>query len=57
VLIYASLFGIGYLLFKEWAWGAGLTVAALVSAVAISRNLSRAVERESRLAEKGQVAP
>ncbi|MBA3485447.1 MAG: Na+:solute symporter, partial [Pirellulales bacterium] len=40
VLIYASLFGIGYLIFKEWAWGAGLTVLALACAVAISRSLA-----------------
>jgi SSS family solute:Na+ symporter len=39
-LIYASLFGIGYLVFKEWMWGGGLTAVALVCAVAISRSLS-----------------
>jgi hypothetical protein len=46
VLIYASLFGIGYLIFKEWAWGAGLTVLALACAVAISRSLSATTQIE-----------
>lgn len=39
-LIYASLFGIGYLLLKEWAWGGGLIVLAAVCAVGISRSLA-----------------
>jgi Na+/proline symporter len=47
VLIYTSLFGIGYLVFKEWAWGIGLTLAAVACGVAISRNLSKALGRES----------
>ena len=46
VLIYASLFGIGYLIFKEWAWGAGLTALALACAVAISRSLSATTQGE-----------
>jgi hypothetical protein len=39
-LIYASLFGIGYLVFKEWLWGASLTALALICGVAISQNLA-----------------
>jgi solute:Na+ symporter, SSS family len=46
VLIYASLFGIGYLIFKEWAWGAGLTALALACAVAISRSLAATTQAE-----------
>jgi Na+/proline symporter len=46
VLIYTSLFGIGYLVFKEWAWGIGLTLAAVACGVAISHNLSKALGRE-----------
>jgi hypothetical protein len=46
VLIYASLFGIGYLVLKEWVWGAGLMMLALACAAAISRQLSRAAGRE-----------
>jgi hypothetical protein len=46
VLIYASLFGIGYLIFKEWAWGAGLTALALVCAIAISRSLAATTQGE-----------
>jgi solute:Na+ symporter, SSS family len=42
VLIYATLFGIGKLVFKEWMEGAVYTVAAVIAAVLISRNLSRA---------------
>jgi Na+/proline symporter len=41
VLIYASLFGIGKLVLKEWLSGAAFTLAAIVAAVLISRNLSR----------------
>jgi SSS family solute:Na+ symporter len=44
-LIYASLFGIGYLIFKEWAWGAVLTMAALVCGAGISWNLSKLAGR------------
>ncbi|HEX7295534.1 MAG TPA: hypothetical protein VF251_07260, partial [Pyrinomonadaceae bacterium] len=41
VLIYASLFGIGKLIMKEW-WTALLFIgAALISGLLISRNLSR----------------
>jgi Na+/proline symporter len=46
VLIYTSLFGIGYLVFQEWAWGIGLTLVAVASGVAISHNLSKALRRE-----------
>lgn len=42
-LIYCSLFGIGKLIFKEWALGFGLVAAALVIGMLISRNLSRAM--------------
>lgn len=45
-LIYASMFGIGYLLFKEWLAGLVCVLIALVSAAVISRNLSRADWRE-----------
>jgi Na+/proline symporter len=47
VLIYATLFGIGKLIFKEWAVGLVYSVAAVVAAALISRNLSRADWRES----------
>ena len=47
VLIYTSLFGIGYLIFQEWAWGIGLTVVAVACGIAISHNLSKALRRES----------
>jgi hypothetical protein len=41
-LVYASLFCIGNLIFREWLWaGVCLAIAAISSAV-ISRNLSRA---------------
>jgi len=40
-LIYTSLFGIGKLVLKEWGVGAAWTLAALVFAFLISRNLSR----------------
>jgi hypothetical protein len=39
VLIYASLFGIGKLVFKEWGTGLALTAVAVAAAVLISRNL------------------
>jgi solute:Na+ symporter, SSS family len=42
VLIYASLFGIGKLIFKEWGAGLACLAIAVVAAVLISRNLSRA---------------
>jgi hypothetical protein len=41
VLIYASLFGIGALIFKDWLSGTLYLLAALIAAVLISRNLSR----------------
>ncbi|MBI4475460.1 MAG: sodium:proline symporter [Acidobacteria bacterium] len=40
VLIYASLFGIGKLVFKEWAAGLGCAALAVVAALLISRNLN-----------------
>ena len=39
-LIYGSLFGIGKLIFKEWAAGSVYLVVAIVAGVLISRNLS-----------------
>ncbi|HEX7334499.1 MAG TPA: sodium:solute symporter family protein [Pyrinomonadaceae bacterium] len=41
VLIYGSLFGIGKLIFKEWAVAALYLAIAIVAGVLISRNLSR----------------
>ncbi|HKX30452.1 MAG TPA: hypothetical protein VJ302_22360, partial [Blastocatellia bacterium] len=41
VLIYASLFGIGKLVFKEWGAGLSYLAVAVLAAVWISRNLSR----------------
>jgi SSS family solute:Na+ symporter len=41
VLIYASLFGIGGLIFKDWLSGSLYLLAAIIAAVLISRNLSR----------------
>ena len=41
-LIYGSLFGIGKLIFKEWALGSVYLLIAIVAGVLISRNLSRA---------------
>jgi solute:Na+ symporter, SSS family len=41
VLIYGSLFGIGKLIFKEWAAGSVYLLVAIVAGVLISRNLSR----------------
>ena len=40
-LIYGSLFGIGKLIFKEWASGSLYLLVAIVAGVLISRNLSR----------------
>jgi solute:Na+ symporter, SSS family len=40
-LIYSSLFGIGKLIFKEWATAAILLLIAIAAGVLISRNLSR----------------
>jgi Na+/proline symporter len=47
VLIYATLFGIGKLIFKEWTAGLIYTLAAAVAAVLISRNLSQADWQET----------
>jgi Na+/proline symporter len=41
VLIYASLFGIGKLIFKEWTAAAICLALAVIAAAAISRNLAR----------------
>jgi hypothetical protein len=41
VLIYASLFGIGKLVFKEWGMGLVYTAVAVAAAMLISWNLSR----------------
>jgi Na+/proline symporter len=40
-MIYGSLFGIGKLIFKEWATGALYLLVAIVAGWLISRNLSR----------------
>src|SRR5689334_21628921 len=40
ILIYASLFGIGALIFKDWRSGSLYMLAAIIAAVLISRNLS-----------------
>ena len=40
VLIYASLFGIGKLVFKEWGTGLLFAATAVAAAVLISRNMS-----------------
>jgi Na+/proline symporter len=42
VLIYASLFGIGKLIFKEWLAGGVFIAVAILAAAIISHNLSRA---------------
>lgn len=42
ILIYASLFGIGKLIFKEWLEGIIWTALAVIAGAIISRNLSRA---------------
>ena len=47
VLIYSSLFGIGKLLFKEWAVGIMLTVVAFAAAMLISWRLGRESRRHS----------
>jgi SSS family solute:Na+ symporter len=41
VMIYGSLFGIGKLIFKEWAMGALLLLVAIIAGILITRNLSR----------------
>lgn len=42
VLIYACLFGIGNLVFKQWLSGGAWLVTAVIAAAVISHNLSRA---------------
>ena len=46
-LVYASLFGIGNLVFKEWLEGGVYLAVAIVSGAIISRNLSRAIWHSS----------
>jgi hypothetical protein len=46
VLIYSTLFGIGKLVMKEWLSAVVFIVAAIISGVLISRNLSRIDWRE-----------
>lgn len=46
VLIYATLFGIGNLIFKRWAAGGLLLVLAAVAAAIISRNLAKSLGAE-----------
>jgi hypothetical protein len=41
-LIYSTLFGIGKLIFKEWAEGILYIAAAVITSLLISRNLSAA---------------
>jgi Na+/proline symporter len=48
VLIYTSLFGIGKLVFQEWASGAGYLSLAAAMAIMISRNLSQVDWRGSK---------
>ena len=50
-LIYATLFGIGKLIFKEWMAGGICIAVAVVAAALISRNLSQAnwSETETRV--------
>jgi Na+/proline symporter len=50
-LVYAALFGIGKLIFKEWTDALVCIVVALVAAIIISRNLSRADWREVEAAD------
>jgi SSS family solute:Na+ symporter len=53
-LIYASLFGIGKLIFKEWAASAVYVVIAVAAGALISRNLSR-VEWKSLATEESEL--
>jgi hypothetical protein len=46
-LIYACLFGIGKLIFKEWWAGGACAAVALVAGILISHNLARADWRET----------
>ena len=48
VLIYASLFGIGKLVLKEWLPGMLFTFAAIAAGVLITRNLRRAMSEEKQ---------
>ena len=41
LLIYAALFGIGAIIFKQWLSGSLYLLAAVIAAALISRNLSR----------------
>jgi SSS family solute:Na+ symporter len=51
VLIYASLFGIGKLIFKDWIAGLAYGVAALAAAALIARSLSTAEWHENSRSE------
>jgi Na+/proline symporter len=42
VMIYGTLFGIGKLIFKEWAAGGAWLVVAVVAGIVISKNLAQA---------------
>ncbi|HKV34938.1 MAG TPA: sodium:solute symporter family protein [Pyrinomonadaceae bacterium] len=48
-LIYGSLFGIGKLIFKEWAAGALFLLVAIVAGTLITRNLTRGEKGEDAL--------
>lgn len=48
-LIYGSLFGIGKLIFKEWALGALYLLVAIVAGTLITRNLTRGEQGEDAL--------
>jgi solute:Na+ symporter, SSS family len=51
VLIYATLFGIGKLIFKEWTAALVCIVVAFIAAIIISRNLSQADWPEAEAAD------
>jgi Na+/proline symporter len=51
VLIYATLFGIGKLIFKEWMAALACIAVALIAAIVISRNLSQADWPETQAVE------
>lgn len=53
VLIYASMFGLGKLIFKEWLVGAVYLAVAAIAAGIISHNLSRANWSENSTSESG----
>jgi hypothetical protein len=46
ILIYASLFGIGALIFKQWMAGSIYIIVGVVAGALIYRNLSRVGWRE-----------